>query len=62
MPQSSRMRTSTRAEGVVYRRLSQQSSALYHGLWETHIIHEQLYRDTRERGGPTTAAAGCQYR
>jgi hypothetical protein len=40
-------------EGVVYRRLSQQSSASYHGLWGTHVIHEQLYRDTRERGGPT---------
>lgn len=40
-------------DGKIYRRLSQPSSATYHGLWGTHVVAEPLYRDVAIHGGPT---------
>lgn len=39
--------------GEPYRRLSQASSRVYHGLWGAHEIHEPLYRRADVHNGPT---------
>lgn len=40
-------------DGEPYRRLSQPSSAVVHGLWGAHVIEEPLYRRQGVRSGPT---------
>lgn len=40
-------------EGVSYRKLEQESSAIYFGAWGAHEIKEPLYRMEGVRNGPT---------
>ena len=40
-------------DGEKYRRLSQASSVLVHGLWGAHVVREPLYRLVGVRNGPT---------
>ena len=40
-------------DGEPYKRLTQQSSSLCHGLWGAHVVHEPLYRRDDVRNGPT---------
>lgn len=40
-------------DGEPYKRLEQDSSCLYHGLWGAHVVHEPLYRREDVRNGPT---------
>jgi hypothetical protein len=39
--------------GEPYKRLEQESSCLYHGLWGAHVVVEHLYRREDVRNGPT---------
>lgn len=39
--------------GEPYRRLSQCSSRIYHGMWGAHRVEEPLYRRDEVRNGPT---------
>lgn len=39
--------------GEPYRKLSQPSSRIYHGLWGAHVVWEPLYRRADVRNGPT---------
>jgi hypothetical protein len=41
-------------DGEKYRRLSQASSVLVHGLWGGHVVREPLYRLVGVHNGPTT--------
>ena len=41
-------------DGEPYKRLEQESSRLYHGLWGAHEVHEHLYRREDIRNGPTS--------
>ncbi|WP_052557628.1 hypothetical protein [Enhygromyxa salina] len=36
-----------------YKRLQQESTCLYHGLWGAHVVDEPLYRREGVRNGPT---------
>ncbi len=40
-------------QGVLYRRLQQNSSSTLHGLHGTHVVEEKLYRQVGVRNGPT---------
>lgn len=40
-------------DGEPYKRLEQESSCLYLGLWGAHVVHEHLYRREDVRNGPT---------
>ncbi|WP_146157975.1 hypothetical protein [Enhygromyxa salina] len=40
-------------DGEPYKRLSQESTCLYHGLWGAHVVDEPLYRREGVRNGPT---------
>ena len=40
-------------DGETYRRLSQASSVLVHGLWGAHVVPEPLYRLVGVHNGPT---------
>lgn len=40
-------------DGEPYKRLEQESSCLYHGLWGAHVVQEPLYRREDVRNGPT---------
>jgi hypothetical protein len=40
-------------DGLPYKALEQESSATYHGLWGTHVVEEDLYRQQDVRNGNT---------
>lgn len=40
-------------DGEAYKRLDQESTCLYHGLWGAHVVEEPLYRHEGVRNGPT---------